>query len=73
MKAVPYTTTRGVSQLRPECSEEEVSRGGGFCLACGAETSMCEPDGRKLICESCGKPKVYGLEELVLMGLLTLK
>lgn len=74
MKAVPYTTKKGVSQLRPaECSQEEVLRGGGFCLACGAETSVCEPDGRKLVCESCGAPKVYGLEELVLMGLLTLK
>lgn len=70
MTAIPYKTKSGANQFRPECTYEEASEGGGFCLACGNEQSGCEPDGRKLMCESCGARKVYGLEELALMGLL---
>ena len=40
----------------------------GFCLACGAEASGVEPDARRYRCESCGEPKVYGAEELLMMG-----
>lgn len=39
----------------------------GFCLACGAEHEGIEPDARKYECEECGKNKVYGAEELLLM------
>lgn len=39
----------------------------GFCLACGAEAYGVEPDARKYECEECGKEKVYGAEELLLM------
>lgn len=39
----------------------------GFCLECGAEASPVEPDARRYTCESCGKPRVYGAEELLLM------
>lgn len=39
----------------------------GFCVACGEEADGVEPDARKYICESCGKPKVYGAEELLMM------
>lgn len=70
MNALPYTTKAGVKQFRPECSSDEVEAGGGFCLACGADGQMAEPDARKYVCDRCGKPKVYGLEELVLMGLV---
>ncbi len=42
--------------------------GTGFCLACGNEQLGCEPDARKLECGDCGEPKVYGAEELLLMG-----
>lgn len=31
--------------------------------------SLAEPDARKYVCESCGKPKVYGAAELAMMGL----
>jgi sulfatase maturation enzyme AslB (radical SAM superfamily) len=41
----------------------------GFCLACGAERSNTEPDARKYPCETCGAAKVYGAEELLMMGL----
>jgi hypothetical protein len=38
----------------------------GFCLACGAEAFGVEPDARRYECESCGEPKVYGAEEILL-------
>jgi hypothetical protein len=41
----------------------------GFCLACGAESDTVEPDARKYSCGCCGAAKVYGGEELLLMGL----
>jgi hypothetical protein len=39
----------------------------GFCIACGAMADGVEPDARKYECDSCGKPKVYGAEELLMM------
>ena len=41
----------------------------GFCLACGNESETVEPDARKYTCACCDQPKVYGAEELLLMGL----
>jgi len=38
----------------------------GICTACGEEQEGCEPDAREYVCESCGKPAVYGAEELLL-------
>ncbi len=39
----------------------------GFCRACGAEHYNIEPDARKYECEECGKPQVYGAEELLMI------
>lgn len=39
----------------------------GFCQACGQEQSNVEPDATGYTCQSCGKPEVYGAEE-ILMG-----
>lgn len=39
----------------------------GFCLACGAENYDVEPDARKYECDECGKEKVYGAQEILLM------
>jgi len=39
----------------------------GFCIECGAEANGVEPDARRYTCESCGKPNVYGAEELLIM------
>jgi hypothetical protein len=38
----------------------------GFCISCGYEADSVEPDARRLTCESCGLPAVYGAEELLL-------
>jgi len=67
-----YTTRTGLVQYKPSFKQvqnmEDNMR--GFCLACGKTQSGVEPDARKYECEHCGKPKVYGPEELVLMGLV---
>ena len=39
----------------------------GFCLACGAEAYDVEPDARRYECDECGKEKVYGAQEILLM------
>jgi len=41
----------------------------GFCLACGEEQGGVEPDARQYKCAACGAFKVYGPEELTMMGL----
>lgn len=39
----------------------------GFCVACGAEHYEVEPDARRYECDHCGKHKVYGAQEILLM------
>lgn len=41
----------------------------GFCIECGAEHYDIEPDAREYTCESCEKSKVYGAQEILIMGL----
>ncbi len=38
----------------------------GFCKACGADQSGCEPDARNVKCEACGACEVYGSEECLI-------
>jgi Zn finger protein HypA/HybF involved in hydrogenase expression len=40
----------------------------GFCCACGADAHNVEPDAEKYECETCGEHKVYGAEQLLLLG-----
>lgn len=39
----------------------------GFCLACGEQAENIEPDARNYECDVCGKRKVFGAEEILLM------
>jgi len=68
-----YQAKNGAIQFKPSLRElEQVisdEDSVGFCLACGESQSGVEPDGRKYVCDACHLPKVYGAEELVLMGL----
>lgn len=74
MTAVSYTTKAGARQFKPRCCAEEIQEGTyGFCLACGVETDCIEPDARQYECDSCHAKKVYGLEELLMMGLIDLE
>lgn len=40
----------------------------GFCINCNAEAYGVEPDAHEYTCEVCGEDKVYGAEELLIMG-----
>lgn len=68
-----YMTKAGVKQYKPAFSSlqriVEHESSDGYCLACGAKAHGVEPDARKYVCESCSAAKVYGAEELILMGL----
>ena len=71
MKA--YKTVKGVTQYKPSFKAlQQIMEGDtneGFCLACGARAHGIEPDARRYTCDACQAPKVYGAEELLLMGL----
>jgi hypothetical protein len=79
MRAQPYENKAGVKQFRPVLTEAEYRKSSwdgdntGFCLACGADADGCEPDARQYKCDTCGAMKVYGLEELLMMGLLKIE
>lgn len=51
--------------------ESAMFEGNGFCIACGDEAYNVEPDARKYECESCGAKKVYGAQELLIMGVVS--
>ena len=40
----------------------------GFCIACANEQGGAEPDAENYECEACGERKVYGAEQLLIMG-----
>jgi hypothetical protein len=69
---IPYKTKDGRDQFRPSVELAMVLQGNdeGFCLACGESNDGVEPDARRYECQCCGLPKVYGIEELTLMGLV---
>lgn len=68
-------TKKGNDYLRFQMTEDEYSSLSedytGLCVFCGEEHSGKEPDARKDECESCGKMGVYGMEELITMGLIS--
>lgn len=67
-----YTARSGAQQWKPSIEFAMLLSENceGFCLACGKTQSGVEPDARRYTCESCGAPKVYGAEQLVVMGLV---
>lgn len=68
-----YKAKSGELQYKPSmASLSRIVKGDnskGFCLACGKFAQGFEPDACKCECPSCKKPKVYGAEELLMMGL----
>lgn len=69
-----YKAKNGATQFKPSIAEVEAVMHGdntdGFCLACGSVQGGVEPDARRYVCEGCGAAKVYGAEELLVMGLV---
>ena len=73
MKTKQYKAKNVAIQLKPPIewllSVAHGDNDEGFCLACGETQSGIEPDAGKCHCDSCGAPKVYGAEQLILMNL----
>lgn len=73
MRKEQYTTRTGVKQFRPILTERQYhnaeSNYKGFCLACGSTRGECEPDAARYECPKCKAAKVYGIPELLMMGL----
>ena len=75
------TTTSNISKKTGrefftfKLSSEEMSNSEdmGFCVFCGEEAYGVEPDARKYECECCERRGVYGCEELILMGYITIE
>lgn len=67
-----YKTRSGATQYAPSMDEvrEMEDESTGWCLACGATGQPAEPDAVRYTCDECGKAKVFGCMELVLMGLV---
>lgn len=40
----------------------------GLCLACKEEKDSCEPDAEYYECDNCGENKVFGTEQLMILG-----
>ena len=51
-----------------ECMND---RNMGHCIYCGEDAYGVEPDARKYECEGCGERGVYGLEELLISGMVS--
>ena len=68
--AAAATRRKSPLDLDAVMAAAEAGDGTGFCRACGNEQGECEPDARRRVCEACGKPQVYGAEELLIMGAL---
>ena len=75
MNKQAYITRTGVKQFKPVVTEDQFLDDdlAGFCLACGNDVHGVEPDARKYTCEGCGAAKVYGLQELLIMGLVVIR
>jgi DNA-directed RNA polymerase subunit RPC12/RpoP len=77
MERESFKTTKGATKYRPVITDETelghlMITGDmlGFCVDCGAEAYGVEPDARRYECEDCGARGVYGLAELLMMGLI---
>lgn len=70
MTSISYKTEKGSTRFRPILENKtELEENVGFCVGCGTITEGVEPDACKYSCETCQLPMVYGIEELVLMGI----
>ena len=65
-----YTTRSGATQYKQtfERVERAAENNEGFCLACGKKQHGVEPDAKRYVCVKCKAEKVYGAEELAMMG-----
>lgn len=63
-------TERTVFLTADQIDEAMLDGDAGFCVTCREEHHMVEPDAEGYRCDACGAFTVYGLEQLLLMGLV---
>lgn len=65
-----FKNSKGLTRYKFTLEEiEEASENQqGFCIACGEARDSCEPDARHYDCDNCGQYKVFGVDELAIMG-----
>lgn len=53
--------------------EAQMDEYNGYCTNCEDVTRFgdCEPDARRYECPECGQNTVYGLQECLIMGLVS--
>lgn len=68
-------TKKGTEYFRFDMTENEFqecdNNNEGLCVFCGESAFGVEPDARRYTCESCDKNGVYGMQELLLMSLIS--
>ena len=69
--------TRSIEPLSFAMTEDEYSTARdayqGICVACGAMADSVEPDAEEYQCEGCESHRVYGIEELLMMGRIAIQ
>ena len=78
MKIIPFTTKKGTKSFKfsmtEDCYRNLSADMHGMCIACGeTHDENCEPDARGYICSNCDASKVYGIEELLMMGYIAIE
>lgn len=63
---------RGPIRVTEEQFNQCLDDNDGLCIRCRKTQSGCEPDARRYECECCGTKTVFGVEELLLMGWLSI-
>lgn len=63
---MPKVMKREICEIALELLEDG-EEGAGVCIACGEVTYGVEPDAEEYECDSCGKNKVYGAEQVLIM------
>ena len=63
-----HTITPAVILDHAQRSILDSDRETGICVACGGRYITSDPDAEGDPCDFCGKPAVYGAEQLLLMG-----
>ena len=64
-----YKNRKGEDRIGVHFNESDLEKNLGFCIACGTKHDHVEPDARKYECKKCKQNLVYGLEELMMMGI----
>ena len=73
MKKEEYKNKAGQTRYRPVLTQRQYLNAEekyiGFCINCGRTRNKCEPDARLYHCPGCKQEKVYGIPELLVMGI----